>query len=96
VVPLYVNLYFYTDDAVLLKGNMGMAVEDRLTTRSLNTDLAKAKVKTVHPAFAIVPNYTEYGSHAGDTAFQFQTGVCCVGTAKGSPGGTRVKRWAEK
>ena len=75
-------MYFYTDDAVLLKGNMGMAVEDRLTTPALDVDLVRAHVKNTHQPFEIIPNYTAYGSHGGDPAFQFQTGTYYVGSAK--------------
>jgi hypothetical protein len=84
VVPPGVSIYAFTDDSVLLKGGAGMAIEDRLTTPGLNVSTVRNSASKVYGAFDIIPNYTAYGSHGGDPAFQFDTGAYYVGTAKNS------------
>jgi len=84
VVPPGVSIYAFTDDSVLLKGGAGMAIEDRLTTPGLNVNMVRNSASKVYEAFDIVPNYTAFGSHGGDPAFQFDTGAYYVGAAKNS------------
>jgi len=91
VLPRGVNLYFYTDDAALLKGRAGMDIEDCLTTPSLDEDLVKANVKTLHQSLECVPNYIATGSHSNDRAFQMKTGVYYVGSPKGNPPALRLR-----
>lgn len=84
-VPPGANLKFFTDDAVLLKGNIGMAIEDRLTRPALDLDVVRGAVQKTSDPFETIPNYTAFGSHNGDPAFQFQTGVYYIGSQKNDP-----------
>lgn len=84
VVPPGVNIHVFTDDAVLLKGGIGMAIEDRLTRPALDVAIVNNSATKVYNPFDLIPDYTAYGTHAGDPAFQFATGVYVVGTVKGA------------
>lgn len=90
LVPPGVNIYFYTGDEVLLKGNAGMAFEDSLTGQSLDIGSVKRSATKVYTPFETVPNYTAYGAEDDDPAFQFDTGAYFVGSEKGAPPSLRL------
>ena len=85
LVPPGVNVHCFTGDAVLLKGNIGMAIEDRLTAPALNIDVVNNSVTKTYTAFELMPNYTAFGSNHADPAFLFDTGVYYVGSQKNDP-----------
>lgn len=85
LVPPGVTIHCVTGDAVLLKGDVGMAIEDRLTLPALDVPTVQAAATKTYTAFDMIPNYTAYGAGAADPAFQFATGVSCVGTQKNDP-----------
>jgi hypothetical protein len=77
------NIYVYVEDAVGLRADVGMALEDKLTMPSLDIPGAQAKATTVYKPYDIMPNYTLFGADHTDPAFQFATGVYYVGASKG-------------
>jgi len=83
VVPPGVHIQCYTDDAVLLKGSIGMKIEDRLMMPSLNIASVRKHVSKTYKPFDIMPNYTAFGAPDTDGAFQMETGAYFIGQKKG-------------
>jgi len=83
LVPPGVNVHCYTDDAVLLKGGMGMAIEDRLMMPALDIATVQACVTKSYAPYDMMPNYTAFGAPSSDAAFQMATGSYYVGQTKG-------------
>lgn len=85
VIPPGVNLYVYTADNTLLRGDHAAVIQKWLTAGSLDIEKAKSKASRVYKQFELIPNYIASGALPADLAFKKKTGIYYVGSDRDSP-----------
>lgn len=91
VIPPGVNLYVYTADNTLLRGDHADTLQKLLTAGSLDIKKAKSLASRVYKQFELIPNYIACGALPGDLAFAKKPGIYYVGCDKDSPPAYQIR-----